>query len=66
MIRVSSLLPAFALALGLAGASLAMADDSNSASAAPHHDNASATKHANACSDAPIYRRPAYCQPHGK
>ena len=66
MIRASTLLPAFVLAFGLAGTSLAMANDSKSDNTTQHHAATKAAGNSNSCSDAPMYENPAYCQPHGK
>jgi hypothetical protein len=81
MIRSSTLLPAFVLLFGLAGASLAMADNastdkptaSQTADKATTPEAKSTTKAAtseanswsNSCNDAPMYERPDYCHPRG-
>jgi hypothetical protein len=61
MIRASTLLPVFVLAFGLAGASFAMANDSNSNSATQDHAKAKAAENAT-CGNAPRYLEPDYCQ----
>lgn len=72
MIRASTLLPAFILAFGLAGASLAMAADSNSSNAKQAQSSEShplqghpAKAADTSCNNAPMYERPYYCQAHG-
>jgi hypothetical protein len=67
MIRASTLLPAFILAFGLAGASLTMAADSSSSSAkqAQPAQGHSAKAADTSCNNAPMYERPYYCQAHG-
>jgi hypothetical protein len=61
MIRASTLLPVFALALGLASASLAMASDSGSSNATQDHAKAKAAQDGG-CGHAPRYLEPGYCQ----
>jgi hypothetical protein len=64
MIRASILLPAFVIAFGLAGASLAMADGSTSNNATQGHAKAKAAETASSCGSAPRYLEPDYCQSH--
>lgn len=69
MIRTSTLLPALVVLFGLAGASLAMADDTSSnkttTSQAVNKTTGKPTSQSNSCDIAPMYERPDYCHPRG-
>lgn len=54
MIRASALIPAFVLAFGVAGASLAMANGSSSSNLTPNHSTITVADNANYCGNAPI------------
>ena len=66
MIRGSILVPAFVIAFGLTGTSLAMAKGSNADRGTHDHATAKAAQTTNSCDTAPRYEEPAYCGPnHG-
>ncbi|MGH6879296.1 hypothetical protein [Hypericibacter sp.] len=69
MTRSSTLLPALVVLFGLAGASLAMADDASStkttASPSVNKTTDKSTSQSNSCDTAPMYERPDYCHPRG-
>jgi len=68
MIKSSTLLPALVVLFGLAGASLAMADDASSTkttSTSVDKNSDKATAPSNSCDTAPMYERPDYCRPRG-
>jgi len=54
MIRASTLIPALVLAFGVAGASLAMANDSSSGNPTQNHSTITVADNANYCGNAPI------------
>jgi hypothetical protein len=69
MIRTSTLLPALVVLFGLAGASLAMAEDASSnkttTAQAVNKTTAKSIAQSNSCDNAPMYERPDYCHPRG-
>jgi hypothetical protein len=69
MIRTSTLLPALVVLFGLAGASLAMAEDTSSnkttTAQAVNKTTAKSIAQSNSCDNAPMYERPDYCHPRG-
>ncbi len=68
MTKSSTLLPALVVLFGLAGASLAMADDASSTkttSTSVNKTTDKATSESNSCDTAPMYERPSYCHPRG-
>jgi hypothetical protein len=65
MIRIPTLLPALVVLFGLAGASLAMADDTSSNKTTTSQAVSKTTAQSNSCDNAPMYERPDYCHPRG-